>query len=64
MHAKAVETALTGMEPTESNIAAAVEKMDIAATMSDPYASAEYRAHLAKVMAKRAIKLAAERASA
>jgi carbon-monoxide dehydrogenase medium subunit len=61
-HAKAVETALTGMEPTESNIAAAVEKMDIEATLSDPYASAEYRAHLAKVMAGRALMLAAERA--
>jgi carbon-monoxide dehydrogenase medium subunit len=64
MHAKALETALTGMEPTESNIAAAIEKMDIAATMSDPYASAEYRAHLAKVMAKRALMMAAERAGA
>jgi carbon-monoxide dehydrogenase medium subunit len=62
MHAKSVESALMGMQPTEANIAAAAEKMDIDATMSDAYASAEYRAHLAKVMAKRALMLAAQRA--
>ena len=62
MHAAAVESALMGMEPTEANIAAAAEKMDIAATMGDSYASAEFRAHLAKVMARRALMLAAQRA--
>jgi carbon-monoxide dehydrogenase medium subunit len=62
VHAKSVESALLGMEPTEANIAAAAEKMDIGATMGDAYASAEYRAHLAKVMTKRALMLAAERA--
>ena len=62
MHASAVESALMGMEPTEANISAAAEKMDIEATMGDSYASAEYRAHLAKVMAKRALMLAAQRA--
>ena len=62
MHAAAVESALMGMEPTEANIAAAAEKMDIAATMGDSYASAEFRAHLAKVMARRALILAAQRA--
>ena len=62
VHAEAVESALMGMEPTEANIAAAVEKMDIQATMGDTYASPEYRAHLAKVMAKRALMLAAQRA--
>ncbi|HEX9385905.1 MAG TPA: xanthine dehydrogenase family protein subunit M [Anaerolineales bacterium] len=62
IHAKAVESALMGMEPTEENIAAAADKMDIEATMGDAYASAEYRAHLAKVMARRALMLAAERA--
>jgi len=62
VHAQSVESALMGMEPTEANIAAAAEKMDIGATMGDAYASAEYRAHLAKVMAKRALMLAAERA--
>jgi len=62
MHAKAVESALMGMEPSAENIAAAAGKMDIEATMGDAYASAEYRTHLAKVMAKRALLLAAERA--
>ena len=62
MHAKAVEDALMGMEPTEANIASAAEMMDIQATMGDSYASSEYRAHLANVMAKRALMLAAQRA--
>ncbi|HEX6033608.1 MAG TPA: xanthine dehydrogenase family protein subunit M [Anaerolineales bacterium] len=62
VHAKSVESALKGKEPTEENIAAATEQMDIDATLGDAYASAEYRAHLAKVMAKRALLLAAERA--
>ena len=62
VHAKSVESALTGMEPTETNISAAVDNMDIEATLGDSYASAEYRAHLAKVMAKQALMLAAERA--
>jgi carbon-monoxide dehydrogenase medium subunit len=61
-NAGSVESALPGMEPTEENIAAAAEQMDIEATLGDPYASAEYRAHLAKVMTKRALLLAAERA--
>jgi aerobic carbon-monoxide dehydrogenase medium subunit len=62
MHAKSVEDALMGKAPTEANIAAAADKMDIEATMGDVYASSEYRAHLAKVMAKRALMLAAQRA--
>jgi len=62
MHASAVESALMGMAPTAENIAAAADTMDIEATMSDLYASSEYRMHLAKVMAKRALTLAAERA--
>jgi carbon-monoxide dehydrogenase medium subunit len=62
MHARAVESALMGMEPTDQNIAAAAEKMDIEATMGDAYASSEYRTHLAKVMTKRAVLLAAKRA--
>ena len=60
MHAMAVESALAGMEPTEANIAAAADQMDIQATLGDSYASAEYRAHLAKVMAKRALTLAVQ----
>ena len=62
VHAKSVESALMGMEPTEENIVAATDQMDIEATLGDSYASAEYRAHLAKVMAKRALLLASERA--
>ena len=62
--AKSVESALKGMEPTEENIAAAADQMDIEATLGDSYASADYRAHLAKVMARRALMLAAERAGA
>ena len=61
-HAKSVESALKGMEPTEENIAAATDQMEIEATLGDPYASADYRAHLAKIMTKRALLLAAERA--
>jgi aerobic carbon-monoxide dehydrogenase medium subunit len=61
-HAKSVEAALKGVEPTEENIAAATEEMDIDATLGDSYASADYRAHLAKVMTKRALLLAVERA--
>ncbi|MCI0608225.1 MAG: xanthine dehydrogenase family protein subunit M [Anaerolineae bacterium] len=62
MHAVAVESALADMEPTEANISAAADNMDIEATLGDSYASSEYRAHLAKVMAKRALMLAAQRA--
>jgi len=62
MHAAAVESALMGMAPTAENIAAATDMMDVEATMGDTYASSEYRMHLAKVMAKRALMLAAERA--
>ena len=62
VHARSVEAALKGMEPTEENIAAAAEQMEIEATLGDSYASADYRAHLAKVMAKRALLLAVERA--
>src|SRR3990172_353757 len=62
VHAKLVESTLTGMEPTEANISTAVDNMDVEATMGDSYASSEYRAHLAKVMAKRGLVLAAQRA--
>ena len=62
--AKSVESALMGMEPTEEHITTAADQMDIDATLGDSYASADYRAHLAKVMAKRALMLAAKRAQA
>jgi len=58
-----VENALTGKAPTAENIAAAAEQaaqgVDL---MSDHFASEDYRQHLAKVMAKRALSEAAGRA--
>ena len=36
VHAKSVESALTGIEPTEANIAAAADTMDIEATLAEP----------------------------
>jgi aerobic carbon-monoxide dehydrogenase medium subunit len=62
LHAKSVESALKGLEPTEENIVAATDQMDFEATLGDPYASVDYRAHLAKVLTKRGLMLAAERA--
>jgi carbon-monoxide dehydrogenase medium subunit len=64
VHATAAEKALTGQAPTADNIAAAAATVAEALThpMSDAYASADYRAHLATVMAKRALTMAAERA--
>jgi len=62
---KAAEAALTGKAPSDENIAAAAalvaEAIDM--PMSDHYASADYRAHLAKVLAKRALMKARERAA-
>lgn len=55
VHAKSVESALAGIEPTRENLNAAAEQLNIDAILGDAYASAEYRAHLAKVMAKWAI---------
>ena len=56
----AVEAALQGQKPKEENISAAAEKaaadVDI---MSDHFASEEYRKHLARVYAKRALMAAA-----
>jgi len=62
IHITTITSSLEGKEPTEANIASAAEKMDIEATLGDSYASTEYRAHLAKVMAKNALILAAQRA--
>jgi carbon-monoxide dehydrogenase medium subunit len=64
VHAAAAEKALTGQAPTEANIAAAAKMVAEALTdqLSDVYASGEYRTHLATVMARRALTLAAQRA--
>ncbi len=65
MHMSAAEAALVGQEPSEANIAAAAEKVgELKAVMSDTYASADYRAHLAIVLARRALMMAAQRAQA
>lgn len=61
--ARAVEQALAGQAPTEQNIAAAAERAAEGVEMnSDLFASAEYRAHLTRVFARRALALAAQRA--
>ncbi len=62
---KAAEAALTGKAASDENIAAAAALVAeaIEMPMSDHYASADYRAHLAKVLAKRALMKARERAA-
>lgn len=61
--ARAVEQALAGQAPTEQNIVAAAERAAEGVEMnSDLFASAEYRAHLTRVFARRALALAAQRA--
>jgi carbon-monoxide dehydrogenase medium subunit len=62
VHAESVESALMGIKPTEANLSAAADDLDIEATLGDSYASPEYRTHLAKVMTRQALMLAAERA--
>ncbi len=61
----AVEAALVGKHLTDENLtqaaSVAADGLDL---MSDTYASADYRAHLAQVLTKRALAKAAERARA
>jgi carbon-monoxide dehydrogenase medium subunit len=66
VRAIAAEAALTGKTPAAANIAAAADAAAgaIGDPMSDVYASGDYRMHLAKVMAKRALTEAAKRAAA
>ncbi len=55
--ATAAEAVLEGADYNESNIAAAANKVtEGVSILGDHYASQEYRAHLAKVYAKRALK--------
>ena len=60
----AAEEALTGQPLDAEHIAAAAAKVSetLSETIGDHYASADYRRHLAGVLAKRAIGKAAERA--
>jgi carbon-monoxide dehydrogenase medium subunit len=64
VRALAAEQALTGQPADEANIAQAAEKVGeaIVRPMSDVYASGDYRTHLAKVLARRALTAAAARA--
>jgi carbon-monoxide dehydrogenase medium subunit len=65
VRASATEAALQGKALDEANIAAAAALAVEAVTnpLSDYYASGDYRRHLATVLAKRAIRKAAERAA-
>jgi aerobic carbon-monoxide dehydrogenase medium subunit len=58
-----VERALTGQAPTDANLAAAAEALELGTdTTGDIFASAEYRAAVAPVYVKRALAAAAARA--
>ena len=60
--ASATESLLRGVEPTADSIAAAAEKAaDDIDPLSDIHASADFRAHLARVQAKRALWAAVSR---
>lgn len=60
--AASVEASLRGSELSSATIASAAEKAaDGVDPLSDIHASAEFRAHLARVQAKRALELAASR---
>ena len=64
VRASAAEQALRGLSPDATAIGAAAEKVReaIQDPLSDPYATGEFRTHLATVMARRALGLAVERA--
>jgi carbon-monoxide dehydrogenase medium subunit len=64
VRANAVEDALTGSAPTTEAFAAAAEQVTAAlpSPTGDAYASGEYRLQLAKVLTKRALAAAADRA--
>ncbi len=64
VHATATEAALKGQALSADHIAAAAAKAadGLADPLSDYYASADYRRHLATVLAKRALTSAAQRA--
>jgi CO/xanthine dehydrogenase FAD-binding subunit len=65
VHATAAAESLVGGPGSEEAIAAAADKVPeaIPHAMGDAYASGEYRTHLAKVLAARALTEAFERAA-
>jgi carbon-monoxide dehydrogenase medium subunit len=64
VRAGGVEQALTGSAPSTDGIASAAERVaeSLPSPTGDTYASGEYRLQLAKVLARRALAVAAERA--
>jgi carbon-monoxide dehydrogenase medium subunit len=64
VRAEAAEKALSGQKPEAASIAAAAAKVteSIQEPIGDHYASAEFRVHLATVLARRALVASAERA--
>jgi aerobic carbon-monoxide dehydrogenase medium subunit len=64
-HATAAAEALVGGPGSEEAIASAADKVpeSFPEAMGDGYASGEYRTHLAKVLTKRALTKAFERAA-
>jgi carbon-monoxide dehydrogenase medium subunit len=64
VRAEAAEKALSGQKPDAASIAAAAAKVteSIQEPIGDHYASAEFRVHLAAVLARRALTAAIERA--
>ena len=66
VRAAAAEAALTGRPPAAEAIAAAAARVAeaIQDPLGDPYASGEFRTHLATVLARRALATAAQRAQA
>jgi carbon-monoxide dehydrogenase medium subunit len=65
VHAESAAGALTGASPTDEAIADAADRVpeSLPDPIGDTYASGEYRAHLAKVLARRALATACERAA-
>ena len=57
-------TALSGEALEQTSVDTALAGLDIAEPLSDPYASADYRIRLAQVLGRRAVLLAAGRATA
>jgi CO/xanthine dehydrogenase FAD-binding subunit len=62
VNADEAAAALTGQAPTAEAIAAAADQVSLPGEIADSYASGEYRVQLAKVLARRALTTAVERA--